>query len=131
MTKSQTFSITSLARSVNDIINKVKGVNRVTYDISSKPPATIGKKKFTVPAEEGAKVVWERDSTPVKNVTCVKELFNCIALMSVTSFVGLEKIFLILHLKMRKVFLLDWKTGYCFYRYACHSGLADVFTEIS
>ncbi|MFG6409786.1 MAG: hypothetical protein K1V92_01840, partial [Bacteroides acidifaciens] len=22
-------------------INKVKGVNRVTYDISSKPPATI------------------------------------------------------------------------------------------
>ena len=28
-----------------------------------------------------------------KNVTCVKELFNCIALMSVTSFVGLEKCF--------------------------------------
>ena len=26
-----------------------------------------------------------------KNVTYVKELFNCIALMSVTSFVGLEK----------------------------------------
>ncbi len=26
-----------------------------------------------------------------KNVTCVKELFNCIVLMSVTSFVGLEK----------------------------------------
>ena len=25
----------------NDIINKVKGVNRVTYDISSKPPSTI------------------------------------------------------------------------------------------
>lgn len=25
----------------NDIINKVEGVNRVTYDISSKPPATI------------------------------------------------------------------------------------------
>lgn len=25
----------------NDIINNVKGVNRVTYDISSKPPATI------------------------------------------------------------------------------------------
>jgi len=25
----------------NDIINKVRGVNRVTYDISSKPPATI------------------------------------------------------------------------------------------
>ena len=25
----------------NDIINKVKGVNRVVYDISSKPPGTI------------------------------------------------------------------------------------------
>ena len=25
----------------NKIINKVKGVNRVVYDISSKPPATI------------------------------------------------------------------------------------------
>ena len=25
----------------NNIINKVKGVNRVCYDISSKPPATI------------------------------------------------------------------------------------------
>ena len=24
-----------------DIINKVKGINRVVYDISSKPPATI------------------------------------------------------------------------------------------
>ena len=35
----------------------------------------------------------------------MKELFNCIALMSVTSFVGLEKTFLILRLKMRKVFL--------------------------
>ncbi len=30
-----------LAKVSNDIINKVKGVNRVTYDISSKPPATI------------------------------------------------------------------------------------------
>ncbi len=30
-----------LARISNDIINKVKGINRVTYDISSKPPATI------------------------------------------------------------------------------------------
>ncbi|MDR0939375.1 MAG: glutamine-hydrolyzing GMP synthase [Mediterranea sp.] len=30
-----------LGRVSNDIINKVKGVNRVTYDISSKPPATI------------------------------------------------------------------------------------------
>jgi GMP synthase (glutamine-hydrolysing) len=25
----------------NKIINQVKGVNRVVYDISSKPPATI------------------------------------------------------------------------------------------
>ena len=30
-----------LAQVSNDIINKVKGVNRVTYDISSKPPSTI------------------------------------------------------------------------------------------
>ena len=30
-----------LASVSNDIINKVKGVNRVVYDISSKPPATI------------------------------------------------------------------------------------------
>ena len=30
-----------LAKTSNDIINKVKGINRVTYDISSKPPATI------------------------------------------------------------------------------------------
>ncbi|NQY12027.1 MAG: glutamine-hydrolyzing GMP synthase [Flavobacteriales bacterium] len=30
-----------LAKMSNDIINKVKGVNRVVYDISSKPPATI------------------------------------------------------------------------------------------
>ncbi|HET9569883.1 MAG TPA: glutamine-hydrolyzing GMP synthase [Bacteroidales bacterium] len=30
-----------LAKMSNEIINKVKGVNRVTYDISSKPPATI------------------------------------------------------------------------------------------
>ena len=30
-----------LARVSNDIINKVKGINRVVYDISSKPPATI------------------------------------------------------------------------------------------
>ncbi len=25
----------------NEIINKVKGINRVVYDISSKPPSTI------------------------------------------------------------------------------------------
>ena len=30
-----------LARISNDIINKVRGINRVVYDISSKPPATI------------------------------------------------------------------------------------------
>ncbi|MBQ3634847.1 MAG: glutamine-hydrolyzing GMP synthase [Bacteroidales bacterium] len=30
-----------LARVSNDIINQVRGVNRVVYDISSKPPATI------------------------------------------------------------------------------------------
>jgi GMP synthase (glutamine-hydrolysing) len=30
-----------LAQVSSDIINKVKGVNRVVYDISSKPPATI------------------------------------------------------------------------------------------
>lgn len=32
---------TFLAKVSNEIINKVKGVNRVVYDISSKPPATI------------------------------------------------------------------------------------------
>jgi GMP synthase (glutamine-hydrolysing) len=30
-----------LSKISNDIINKVKGINRVVYDISSKPPATI------------------------------------------------------------------------------------------
>jgi GMP synthase (glutamine-hydrolysing) len=30
-----------LARLSTRIINEVKGVNRVVYDISSKPPATI------------------------------------------------------------------------------------------
>jgi len=30
-----------LQKTSNDIINQVKGVNRVVYDISSKPPATI------------------------------------------------------------------------------------------
>lgn len=30
-----------LAKVSNEIINNVKGINRVTYDISSKPPATI------------------------------------------------------------------------------------------
>lgn len=32
---------TFLAQMSNEIINKVKGINRVVYDISSKPPATI------------------------------------------------------------------------------------------
>jgi len=30
-----------LARVSNRIINEVRGINRVAYDISSKPPATI------------------------------------------------------------------------------------------
>ena len=30
-----------LAKMSNDIINRVRGINRVVYDISSKPPATI------------------------------------------------------------------------------------------
>jgi GMP synthase (glutamine-hydrolysing) len=30
-----------LGKMSNRIINEVKGVNRVVYDISSKPPATI------------------------------------------------------------------------------------------
>jgi GMP synthase (glutamine-hydrolysing) len=30
-----------LARASGRIINEVRGINRVTYDISSKPPATI------------------------------------------------------------------------------------------
>ena len=30
-----------LARAISRIINEVRGINRVVYDISSKPPATI------------------------------------------------------------------------------------------
>ncbi len=32
---------TLLSRVSNRIINEVRGINRVVYDISSKPPATI------------------------------------------------------------------------------------------
>ena len=35
------FSNDFLKEVSNNIINKVKGINRVVYDISSKPPATI------------------------------------------------------------------------------------------
>ena len=34
-------SYDTLARISNRIINEVKGINRVVFDISSKPPATI------------------------------------------------------------------------------------------
>ena len=34
-------NVAFLARVSNDIINRVRGINRVVYDISSKPPATI------------------------------------------------------------------------------------------
>jgi GMP synthase PP-ATPase subunit len=40
----QAFAVLRPVRSVgvsNRIINEVRGINRVTYDISSKPPATI------------------------------------------------------------------------------------------
>jgi GMP synthase (glutamine-hydrolysing) len=36
-----TFEHDFLSSVSNKIINKVRGVNRVVYDISSKPPATI------------------------------------------------------------------------------------------
>jgi len=35
------FEHSFLAEVSNNIINKVRGINRVVYDISSKPPATI------------------------------------------------------------------------------------------
>ena len=36
------FSHTFLGETATRIINEVKGINRVTYDITSKPPGTIG-----------------------------------------------------------------------------------------
>ena len=30
-----------LARTSNRIVNEVRGINRVVYDVSSKPPSTI------------------------------------------------------------------------------------------
>jgi GMP synthase (glutamine-hydrolysing) len=36
-----TFEHEFLGRTANRIINEVNGINRVTYDITSKPPGTI------------------------------------------------------------------------------------------
>ena len=35
------FDQSFLKKISNNIVNKVKGINRVTYDITSKPPGTI------------------------------------------------------------------------------------------
>ena len=35
------FDHTFLRNVSNEIINKVRGINRVVYDVSSKPPSTI------------------------------------------------------------------------------------------
>ena len=35
------FDVTFLGRVATRIINEVKGINRVTYDVTSKPPGTI------------------------------------------------------------------------------------------
>ena len=35
------FDLTFLSRVAARIVNEVRGINRVTYDITSKPPGTI------------------------------------------------------------------------------------------
>jgi len=35
------FDMEFLGRVANRIVNEVKGINRVTYDVTSKPPGTI------------------------------------------------------------------------------------------
>ena len=35
------YSFETLQKAMNRIINEVKGVNRVMYDLTSKPPGTI------------------------------------------------------------------------------------------
>jgi GMP synthase (glutamine-hydrolysing) len=39
--ESYPFSHAFLSQTANKIINAVRGVNRVVYDVTSKPPATI------------------------------------------------------------------------------------------
>ena len=57
-----------LARVSNRIINEVRGINRVTYDISSKPPATIEWECLTAVL---ALVAWQRRRGPAsRRPTC-------------------------------------------------------------
>ena len=39
--KKKIVSLTAYLKNINKIINNVKGINRVVYDITSKPPSTI------------------------------------------------------------------------------------------